>query len=178
MKRFALQILAVATILITSAASLAGQGIVSVPAQPVSFMEFAVACDGKSSEQVRDFFLKKGWNHSGSQWETIEHFGWERFESRNASGETDSATVYIFDKKSVKGFYKTTERSIFKAWERAVTNYNFQTESLLIEKDMVISKFHNDDYIVSFYEREKSFRSTGRDRFIIVVEKRGQLKDF
>jgi len=178
MKKFALQIFAIVVMLFATVTGAAGQNILSSAAQPVGFMEFAVACDGKSSEQVRDFFLKKGWNHSGSQWETIEHFGWERFESRNASGETDTATVYIFDKKSVKGFYKTTEKTIFKAWERAVTNYNFQTESLLIEKDMVISKFHNDDYIVSFYEREKSFRSSGRDRFIIVVEKRGELKDF
>ncbi|MDD4059066.1 MAG: hypothetical protein PHO95_09245 [Bacteroidales bacterium] len=153
-------------------ASLSAQSIVKPSGEPLSFLEFAVACDFKSPEQIKSFFEKKGWNYLGSQWESSDSYGWERFSNRNRLGDIDSATVYIFDKRSIRGLFKTSDRQIYQEWMRYVGNSGYQTESLLVERDLMTSSFFNSDYKATFYEKEKTFRDNTKESLVVVVEKR------
>ena len=172
MKKSAFSVFVLAALLMLMSASLSAQSIVKPSGEPLSFMEFAVTCDFKSPEQIRSFFEKKGWNYVASQWESSDSYGWERFSNRNTLGDMDTATVYIFDKRSIRGLYKTSDRQIYQEWMRYIGNSGFQTESLLVERDLMTSTFFNTDYKAVFYEKERSFRDGNKESLIVVVEKR------
>ncbi len=172
MKKSALSVFLLAALLTLMSTSLSAQSIVKPSGEPLSFMEFAVACDFKSPEQIKSFFEKKGWNYVASQWESSDSYGWERFSNRNQLGDMDTATVYIFDRRSIRGLFKTTDRQIYQEWMRYIGNSGYQTESLLVERDLMTSTFFNADYKAVFYEKEKSFRDGNHESLMVVVEKR------
>ena len=149
-----------------------GQNILKGSGEPVSFMEFAVACDNKSVEEIKGFFERKGWNHINSVWESPDKYGIESFTLRNATGENDTLSIYIFDKKSIKGRFRTTDRTLFKGYEKTLPSSGFRTVSLVIEKDTMISRFASEDFETTFYEPEKSYRLPGNDVYLVVIERR------
>jgi hypothetical protein len=172
MKTSAYPVLAFAAALLLLCSTLSAQSFVKPSGEPLSFMEFAVACDGKSPEQIKGFFEKKGWNFVGSQWESGDNFGWERYSNRNRLGEMDTATVYIFDKLSLRGLFKTSDRQLYQEWMRYVGNSGYRTESLKVERDLMTSSFSDSDFRVTFYEKERAFRDNSKESLAVVVEKR------
>ena len=149
-----------------------GQNILKGPGEQISLMEFAVACENKTVEGIKGFFDRKGWNYAGSTWESADKFGVETFTLRGATGENDTVSIYIFDKKSIKGRFRTTDRSLFKGYEKALPSYDFRTLSLVIENDTKISKFASDDFEATFYEPEKSSRLPGNEVYLVLIERR------
>ncbi|EKD32551.1 MAG: hypothetical protein ACD_77C00058G0005 [uncultured bacterium] len=173
MKQNVLRIAAIMLLsFIWKANSAAGQTILKTTGEPISFLEFAVACENKTAEEVRGFFDRKGWNHIGSTWESKDKYGVESFTLRNSTGENDTLSIYIFDKKSIKGRFKTTDKNLFSGYQKSLPSAGFRTLSLVIEKDTMISKFASDDFEATFYEPEKSYRTPGNQSFLVIVERR------